>query len=268
MSIEISPWRNAPTRTDGKTIFAVGDVHGCADQLKELLAEIALLSASTEKSILIFLGDLINRGPDSLGALSEWASDKHDRQHDEVHRLFGNHEQLMMIVVHQLSRHEEAEAKFLEIGGGAIIDELQPDPSSRSATLSAEMLNANVDGRVRECLQQMQSHVCVGNLVLVHGGVDPAVGVSESLKPDWTTFDERHWAWIKDPFLRHKSGFDGRIIVHGHTPPWSHRASSGYPNPHIMQHDRLCLDAGTATTGIVMGAQIEDGRYRLIASHL
>jgi len=38
---------------------------------------------------------------------------------------------------------------------------------------------------------------------------------------------------------------------------------SGYPDPHVVQHDRLCLDGGSAATGIVAAAQIEDGRYRL-----
>lgn len=266
MSVDMSSWRNAPTRTDGTTVFAIGDVHGCAGQLKELLDEIKLLTSSVEKSALVFLGDLINRGPDSLGALSEWASGKHDCHHNEVHRLFGNHEQLMMIVANQLGSHREAEAKFLEIGGNAILEELRQKTSISSGRLSNEMLHTSVGDRIWRCLQRLKSHVSIGNLVLVHAGVDPVVGVTESLKLSWKTYGERHWAWIKDPFLQHKKGFDGRIIVHGHTPPWSHRVSSGYPDPHTMQHNRLCLDAGSSTTGIVMGAQIEDGRYRLIAS--
>lgn len=265
MRIEISPWRNAPTQTDGKIVFAVGDVHGYVDQLTELLAEIARKTASSDTSELVFLGDLINRGPDSLGALVEWANEKHDLVHGAVHRLFGNHEQLMMIVAHRLRGWQRAEAKFLEIGGDAIIAELG---LGSAADLSVETLPGRLDARVWKCLQSLQSHVCIGNLVFVHAGVDPAVAISESLKPDWTTYDERHWASIKDPFLQHQGGFGGRIIVHGHTPPWSHRASSGYPDPHTIQHDRLCLDGGTSKTGVVMGAQIEEGRYRLIACQL
>jgi serine/threonine protein phosphatase 1 len=41
---------------------------------------------------------------------------------------------------------------------------------------------------------------------------------------------------------------------------------SGYPDPHVFQHDRLCLDGGSALTGIVVAAQIEDGRYRLFTA--
>jgi serine/threonine protein phosphatase 1 len=56
------------------------------------------------------------------------------------------------------------------------------------------------------------------------------------------------------------------MVVHGHTPPAKHRVLSGYPDPHVVQHDRLCLDGGSALTGIVAAAQIEDGRYRLFTS--
>ena len=46
-------------------IYAVGDVQGCAPSLK------ALLKKLPKKSKMIFLGDLVNRGPDSLGALRQ-----------------------------------------------------------------------------------------------------------------------------------------------------------------------------------------------------
>jgi serine/threonine protein phosphatase 1 len=57
------------------------------------------------------------------------------------------------------------------------------------------------------------------------------------------------------------------MVVHGHTPPAKHRVMSHYPDPHVFQHDRLSLDGGSALTGIVAGAQIEDGRYRVFAAH-
>jgi serine/threonine protein phosphatase 1 len=266
MSIEISKWREAPTRTNETTVFAVGDIHGCVGQLRELLVEIANRAAQIDHSTLVFLGDQINRGPHSLGALAEWASDEHVRHHNVVHRLFGNHEQLMMIAAGRLEGHEEALAKFIEIGGSDVIEELRSATSTPDAALSENLVRKGAGDQVWERLQKLQCHACVGNLVFVHAGIDPAVGVSESLQADWKTFNERHWAWIKDPFLKHREGFGGQVIIHGHTPPWSHRESSGYSDPHIIQHDRLCLDGGTAKSGIVMGAQIEDGRYRLIAS--
>jgi len=79
-------------------------------------------------------------------------------------------------------------------------------------------------------------------------------------------FGGNHWAWIQEPFLAWRGGFGGLMVVHGHTPPAKHRMLSGYPDPHVLQHDRLCLDGGSALTGIVTAAQIEDGRYRLFTA--
>ena len=67
-------------------------------------------------------------------------------------------------------------------------------------------------------------------------------------------FGGNHWAWIQEPFLAWRGGFGGLMVVHGHTPPPKHRAMSGYPDPHVVQHDRLCLDGGSAATGIVAGS--------------
>jgi serine/threonine protein phosphatase 1 len=58
------------------------------------------------------------------------------------------------------------------------------------------------------------------------------------------------------------------MVVHGQTPPPKHRIMSGYPDPHVFQHDRLSLDGGSASTGIVADAQIENGRYRLFRASL
>lgn len=65
-----------------KRVIAIGDVHGCSRELKDLLDKLEV----TDEDHLVFLGDLVNRGPDSRGVL------------DQVHRLknatflLGNHE--------------------------------------------------------------------------------------------------------------------------------------------------------------------------------
>ena len=94
-------------------------------------------------------------------------------------------------------------------------------------------------------------------------GIDPSLTPETALAAPFTEFGGNHWAWINEPFLKWRGGFGGVIVVHGHTPPERHRKISGYPDPHVFQHDRLSLDGGSAKTGIVAAAQFEDGRYRL-----
>jgi len=75
---------------------------------------------------------------------------------------------------------------------------------------------------------------------------------------------EARWAWITTGFLDWQGGFDGTLVVHGHTPPQKHFPLTRMEDPHLFLHDRLGLDGGSAITGVVVGAEIRDGRYRIL----
>ena len=64
-------------------IYAVGDIQGCAPSLKTLVKRLP------KKSNLIFLGDLVNRGPDSLGALRQLKS---LQESGRAECILGNHD--------------------------------------------------------------------------------------------------------------------------------------------------------------------------------
>lgn len=80
---------------EGTRVYAVGDVHGCLDELNRLLDAIDDdLSQSDVQSHLIFLGDLVDRGPQSAGVIErivEGALPAHRRD-----CLMGNHEEVML----------------------------------------------------------------------------------------------------------------------------------------------------------------------------
>ena len=113
-------------------------------------------------------------------------------------------------------------------------------------------------------LSGMRSHVRLGNTLFVHGGLDPHADPDEFLTRPWTIFTEARWAWINHGFLDWKDGFGGTLVVHGHTPPDKHKAISGMEDPHLFEGDRLGLDGGSARTGIVAAAEIQNGRYRIL----
>src|SRR6476659_1843122 len=92
-SIEVSPWHSAPFALAGETIFAVGDVHGCAEQLDHLLDAIRELARQTSACRrLVYLGDLIDRGPDNIGVLRRWAEGAEMRGVERIDRGSGSHE--------------------------------------------------------------------------------------------------------------------------------------------------------------------------------
>jgi serine/threonine protein phosphatase 1 len=262
-TIDQSDWREAPVRLDGETVFAIGDVHGCHGQLAALLERLSALAPDPAR--LVFLGDLICRGPSSLAALALWAAPTLDARFAKVHRLSGNHEQLLMLSIG--TDGQAAFDKWTTTDGMTFVDELRRKTGRRDAPLTRDLLLAAAGPTVLDRLDHLQSHVWIGNTILVHGGLDPAADPATHLAAPYSQFGGNHWAWINEPFLKWRGGFNGLMVVHGHTPPAKHRQMSGYSDPHVFQHDRLSLDGGSAVTGIVAAAQIEDGRYRLFMAH-
>jgi len=89
--------------------FIIGDVHGCIDELKELVHQLAIVSGDR----LIFIGDLIDRGPDSLGVVRqvyEWS------KFFDVFLLLGNHEEKFNRYVHHIQGNtgKEKEMKGID----------------------------------------------------------------------------------------------------------------------------------------------------------
>lgn len=80
-----------PTR-----LIAVGDIHGCAAALDGLLAAIRLTAADR----IVFLGDYVDRGPDSCGVIQRIIE---LQQSFDVVPLLGNHEEMMLSVLEHRS---------------------------------------------------------------------------------------------------------------------------------------------------------------------
>jgi serine/threonine protein phosphatase 1 len=266
IDVDVSEWRAADIEIDGQTVFAVGDVHGCAEELRAVLQTIRTTRSDGARSRrLVFLGDLIDRGPDSIGALQLWASDAGVWNVDGIDRLMGNHEQLLLMSVSDLPAARKAERLLLEKGGDRFLDEMRRRcGAAADEGIGAGLLERALGRAVVDHLRRQSSHVMIGNAIFVHAGVDPAADVTTFLEQPWTAIARRHWAWIVDEFLTWEGGHGGRIVVHGHTPPDIYREVTGRESDHTLRNDQLCLDGGSAVTGIVAAAQIEDGRYRII----
>ena len=89
-------------------IFAIGDIHGRSDLLEALLSEAAREPKLSERRTIVFLGDLIDRGPDSLGVirLAEGAEARIGA--DERIGLMGNHEAMMRLALDSATRRDVA----------------------------------------------------------------------------------------------------------------------------------------------------------------
>jgi serine/threonine protein phosphatase 1 len=191
----------------GKRIYAIGDIHGRLDLLDQLLAMIdeddaTRGSAATE---LIFLGDLVDRGPDSRGVVERLMALGERRP---ARFLMGNHEEVFL---RALTGDLKALRFLIRIGGretlfsyGIAEDDYR--------NLDYDELMVAVRAAVPEShiafLGAFERWIEEGDYLFVHAGLRPGVALE-----DQETADLR---WIRDDFLRHPESF-GKIVVHGHS---------------------------------------------------
>ena len=178
--------RQTQTIPPGGRWLAVGDIHGCLAQLTTLMG----LVKPTAADRVVFLGDYVDRGPDSAGVIEyliEFAA-----AFPETVFLRGNHEQMFL---DYLDRHDTA--LFLINGGGQTLDSyrdrgMSPVPSTHRRFLDA----------LRHSFES-EHHI------FVHAGLRPGTPLAKQ--------DEFDMLWIRHEFL--ESDFDwGKPVVYGHTP--------------------------------------------------
>jgi serine/threonine protein phosphatase 1 len=198
--------------------------------------------------------------------LHQWAEGPEAHGVERVDRLIGNHEILMLLAMRGGPLASKALQAWLteRTGGGQVLAEMRAVVGDPHAPLSYELARAALGQPVVDLLLTERAWLRLGNALFVHGGLDGHSDPESFLARPWTAGTNARWAWITAGFLDWTGGFGGTLVVHGHTPPEKHRKLSGMADTNVFAHDRLCLDGGSARTGLVVGAELRDGRYRVI----
>jgi serine/threonine protein phosphatase 1 len=197
--------------------FAIGDVHGCLDLLQALLLRIEAY-ADGRAYKLVFLGDYIDRGPDSAGVI-QTVRDLQAKAPGEVIALKGNHEALMLDAVAHPDQEDLVDL-WLFNGGDAALQSFGISDVS------------GVPDDVIAWARQLPVSYEDGLRYFVHAGVDPRRTLHEQ--------EEHTQLWIRRRF--HESDHDfGKHIVHGHTP-----TDTGRPDE---RSNRTNLDTGAVRGG-------------------
>ena len=167
-------------------LLAVGDIHGCSAQLDELLGRVA----PRAQDRLVFLGDYIDRGPDSRGVIERLIALR--RRWPQTVCLRGNHEQMLLDYL------DGGDAwPFLVNGGEATL-------TSYGAARPDELPETH-----QQFLRDLPSSYCQGSFIFVHAGLRPGITFVGQREEDLL--------WIRREFL--DSDYDwGKTIVFGHTP--------------------------------------------------
>lgn len=239
-------------------VFAIGDIHGRTDLLHALLDEAALEPRRRTKRVIVFLGDLIDRGPDSLGVIDLATAAGERLGAQESIALMGNHEAMMRLTLDPRSPWDvalDALANWLRNGGSAVVRQFadfKATPSDAEELLT--IIRVTAPERLRNWMAGLRSHWRSRDVLFVHAGVNPDVGLEEFLAAPWNTpladlDEDRHWAWVRWPFLEAQpgpEGFGGVFVVHGHTPNDARQDAS---HEDQIARFRLNLDAGSGATG-------------------
>lgn len=243
---------NWPTgKVDGELIYAIGDIHGCYDQLRRLLMQIASdaeVHAKGRTATLIFCGDYVDRGPGSRQVLEALCWLKRRRSF-HLHFLKGNHEEVMLDYI---SAPAQTTA-WLRFGGAETLRSYGVMPPAPDAAPTAH-LAARDDLLERlpvahlRFLEDLELMIGVGDYAFVHAGVRPGVALARQA--------ERDLLWIREGFLDTDAPHD-RIIVHGHT--WES------DEPEVRPH-RIGIDTGAYETGVLTALRIEDDRMTSLSA--
>jgi serine/threonine protein phosphatase 1 len=207
----LAPATRPGTIPAAQAVYAIGDVHGRLDLLEDLLARIrddAARHSEDGARTLIFLGDYVDRGPESRGVVDAVMADP--LPGFTPVRLLGNHEEAMLSFLDG----ESDGLDWLSFGGlETLLSYGVPLRSLPSSTEAVKALQLSLAEAVpqrhvaffRNCLL----HYSVGDYVFVHAGIRPGISLEKQTQTDLL--------WIRDDFLRVRIPLPGRVVVHGHT---------------------------------------------------
>lgn len=214
--------------------WVVGDIHGRRDLLDRLLPKLI-------SDPVVFVGDMVDRGPDSRAVL-ERVFDLCDRRPEMFRALKGNHEQLLLDF---LNDPEGVGPAWMRIGGLqtlasfgiSLSTEVQSEAAYRSAR---DRLYAAMGGPMVAWLNGLPFIWSTGNVHVVHAGADPERPMTDQ--------DPNVLTWGHRDFGR-TARSDEQWVVHGHVIVRQATRTEG----------RIAIDTGAYATGILTAAHVSLG---------
>jgi len=206
--------------------YIIGDIHGQDDKLERLLASIESRhhwKSPKKKGKLIFLGDYIDRGPNSqkvidlaMQGISSFSS---------VY-LKGNHEQLLIEALNSSDRN--IWNNWMSAGGETTLKSFGYDLFE--SKYDHKLLIKKIGEERTNWLLGLELTHQFDDVICVHAGFNPEIQISNQTEKDML--------WIRKRFLNsnHKFAYG---VVHGHTP---------HDQP-VVKSNRICVDTGAGMGG-------------------
>ncbi|MEM1048236.1 MAG: metallophosphoesterase [Pseudomonadota bacterium] len=237
--------KSAPVLPEDLRIYAIGDVHGRADLLGNLLTAIAadMQAQPVKQAVEIFLGDYVDRGSDSRTVVETLRADP--RHSGQRLCLKGNHEAMLLAFLDNpatfsMWRRHGGLATLASYGVALPEDPDFPDLGQLSKSFRKAFPSTH-----EQFLRNLATIHHQAGYTFVHAGLRPGTAMDAQTEQDCL--------WIRDVFLKRSFDF-GSVVVHGHSPvPTVER----YPY-------RINVDTGAFATGRLSCLVIEAAGLRVI----
>ena len=185
--------QSGPAGARGWRAYAIGDIHGRLDLLEELLEKVHadIARRPARKVLLVFVGDLIDRGPSSAQVVERLRTYRHPGVRPMF--LLGNHEEVLLRI---LKGESDLITKWRWFGGAECLASYGVD-RERLAALSDEealpVVREAVPKKHIEFLESFDDSCRFGDYLFVHAGIRPGVEIDQQKQSDLR--------WIREPFL-------------------------------------------------------------------
>ena len=229
-----------PRLPDDIRIYALTDIHGCSDLLKSMFTVIDrdLLTIGRRRAVHVFLGDYIDRGPDSSGTIELLI--ERARKHESIF-LKGNHE----VFLSEVLKKPELLENWGQYGGLQTLSsygvQSPLNPTAEEQKELIDQLSAAIPMHHRLFFEQLGTSFLCGDFFFVHAGIKPGLPLARQREEDLL--------WIRNEFLASKKKHE-KYIIHGHTP---------VPEPDI-RFNRANIDTGAYATGNLTLLTIQGNR--------
>ncbi len=229
--------KDKPQLRDGLRIYAIGDIHGRADLLKNVLSQIDAdcVLYPTRRPVIVFLGDYVDRGPASKEVLDLLIDCGRIR---ESVFLKGNHETF----VQRFMNDPEILEDWRSCGGletlmsYGLTPSLSPDGAEKKRL--ADRFSKSVPKDHLEFIASLELSYLCDDFLFVHAGIRPDVALDKQTEDDML--------WIREEFLSCERPFE-KFVVHGHTPV----------STADIRSNRANIDTGAFATGRLTCVVIE-----------
>lgn len=237
--------QSGPAGPRGWRAYGIGDIHGRLDLLEQLLDKIHadIAARPSRKVLLVFVGDLIDRGPSSAQVIERLRSYRHSGVRTVF--LLGNHEEVLLRII---AGEADLVTKWRWFGGTECLQSYGVDTSNLAELGDQdahELVRNAIPKEHVDFLQSFDDSCRFGDYLFVHAGIRPGIEFDQQRQSDLR--------WIRDPFLFDETDH-GFIVVHGHT-----------ITPGVeVRPNRIGIDTGAYRSGVLTALAIDGSETWLL----